>query len=395
MTSLQDSASGLDRLPPDQRAVLQMVVARGQTFDEIARMLRIDRAAVRQRALSALDTLGPTTRLSSARRGLIADYLLGQLSDEEGAEVRDALARSARERAWARVVSSELAPLARGPLPEIPVEIELPEREAAPRKRASKRSRGRERSAAAPTSEKQAAAEEAAGASALSAEHERATAPSDLPQENGGGLAEELGAADEFSAGAGSLEDAETPEEGKSPSEYAFGTAPPPPRRVSRLGGAILLGAVAAVIIAVIVIFVIVGVGGGKAHRAPTRAAAAGTHTTARPLAQINLSSPSGGKAVGIAEVISADGATGVAIIGQGLQPNAHHDAYAIWLYNSPSSFYRLGYVQQAVGSNGRLSTAGRLPSNASSYKDLVVTLQNGPSNKPGKFVLEGALTGL
>ena len=121
MTSLQNAPSALDRLPPDQRAVLQMVLARGKSYEEIAKLLSIDRAAVRQRALQAFDALGPTTRVPAQRRGLITDYLLGALSAQETKELRATLAESATERAWARVVASELGPLSREPLPEIPV----------------------------------------------------------------------------------------------------------------------------------------------------------------------------------------------------------------------------------------------------------------------------------
>jgi hypothetical protein len=98
---------------------------------------------------------------------------------------------------------------------------------------------------------------------------------------------------------------------------------------------------------------------------------------------------------VGIAEVIKAGNATGVVIVAQGLKANSHGNAYAIWLYNSSSSAYRLGYVRPAVTSSGRLQTAGRLPANASSYKQIVVALQHGPSNKPGTVVLKGNLSGV
>src|SRR5438046_8458097 len=115
-----------------------------------------------------------------------------------------------------------------------------------------------------------------------------------------------------------------------------------PPRRVSRLGGAVLLGAVAAAVLAAILIFVVFGVGGGTSHKAPaTRTPVSASSTGAKPLAQINLSSPTHGKAVGIAEVVKAGSATGVVIVAQGLNPNAKGDAYAIWLYNSSSSSYR------------------------------------------------------
>ena len=53
--------ASLESLPADQRAVLQLVLQRGRSYDDIATLLSIDRAAVRQRALSALDALGPQT----------------------------------------------------------------------------------------------------------------------------------------------------------------------------------------------------------------------------------------------------------------------------------------------------------------------------------------------
>ena len=86
----------------------------------------------------------------------------------------------------------------------------------------------------------------------------------------------------------------------------------------------------------------------------------------------------------------------GIAIVAQGVPPNTKHDAYAVWLYNSSADAVLLGFVNPGVGSNGRLSTAGALPSNAARFKDLVVTLETQAKPKqPGKIVLQGQLTGL
>ena len=71
--------ASLDTLPPDQRAVLDLVLQRGRSYDDIARLLAIDRAAVRARALAAFDAIGPDTGLAPESRALITDYLLGQL----------------------------------------------------------------------------------------------------------------------------------------------------------------------------------------------------------------------------------------------------------------------------------------------------------------------------
>jgi hypothetical protein len=47
----------LDRLPPDQRAVLSLVLERGKSYGEVADMLAIPESAVRDRAHAALDAL--------------------------------------------------------------------------------------------------------------------------------------------------------------------------------------------------------------------------------------------------------------------------------------------------------------------------------------------------
>lgn len=46
-----------DRLPPDQRAVLSLVLERGKSYAQVAAMLSIPEATVRERARAALDSL--------------------------------------------------------------------------------------------------------------------------------------------------------------------------------------------------------------------------------------------------------------------------------------------------------------------------------------------------
>jgi hypothetical protein len=127
----------IDALPADQRAVLQLLVKQGQTYDALSGLLKIDPAAVRERAHAALEALGPDTgrRLAPERRAEVSDYLLGQQSVSQRSATRDHLAGSAAARAWARVVADSLRPLAAEPLPEIPEEgpeDEADEEEAAP-----------------------------------------------------------------------------------------------------------------------------------------------------------------------------------------------------------------------------------------------------------------------
>ncbi len=88
----------------------------------------------------------------------------------------------------------------------------------------------------------------------------------------------------------------------------------------------------------------------------------------------------------------------GIAIVAQNVPANTTKppNAYAVWLYNSPNDAKLLGFVNPSVGKTGRLSTAGTLPTNASHYKQLIVTVETTASPKtPGSIILQGALSSL
>ena len=382
--------SSVDDLPGDQRAVLQLVLARGRSYDEIARLLSINPNSVRERARAALDAIGPQTRVSDEDRARIGDYLLGQLPADEIEAVRDLLAHSASERAWARVLSSELGPVASGPLPDIPVDSVI----------------SRVTGHAPP-----AAAAGAAAAAPAAFVEEPSSAGGDrrsgsAPQEPRRRRRQKEKAAHDLAA-----EDADKP-------------------RSSRLGGLVLI--VVAVALVVVILIKILGGGSSSNHAATTRTSTAASvssttppasttasttptttatttttttsspsqsSTSARILAQITLSPPTtSSKATGLAEVLDEGSFDGIAIVASNLAPNTTSpaNAYAVWLYNSASDAHILGFVNPGVGANGRLSTIGRLPSNAAHYKQLLVTLETSATPRvPGQIVLQGTLTGL
>ena len=229
-STLRRPMASLDSLPADQRAVLQLVLQRGRSYDEIAKLLSIDRAAVRERALSAFDALGPRTEVPAERRALITDYLLGQLPARVSEQTRDRLAESPTERAWARVIASELAPLASEPLPEIPVDADAG--------RAGAGAGRRRRSGA-----------------------ERPGRPEPSPV-----------------ARAAASDDAE--EVGRGAPGFG-GDEPPPERRTSRRGGALVLGLAAAVVVIAVVV-ILVPTGGGSSKK-PSTAATHHAGRRARP----------------------------------------------------------------------------------------------------------------
>jgi Sigma-70, region 4 len=363
--------ASLDSLPPDQRAVLQLVLQRGRSYDEIAKMLSIDRAGVRDRALQAFDALGPQTRVPAERRALITDYLLGQLPSRVADDTRDRLAGSASERAWARVIASELSSLTNGrSLPEIPLEAAtVRDREPAPARGATHR-----------------------------------------PGEDEFDYQDDEDAGSEFdrhpSSGREETFVATQSVRRRGPADRtgAHETLPS-----SRRGGAIVLGVVGALVVAAVVVLIIVLSGGSSSNKpsaSVTTTTTANAHTSATtstsasgsatPVAQINLRSPTGASTTGVAILVRQGSTVGVVIRAAHVPPNTKHDAYAVWLNTPAGTSHLLGFVNPGVGSNGTLTTAGALPTNAGSYKELLVTLETQSNPKsPGKIVLQGALTGL
>jgi Sigma-70, region 4 len=114
-----------DDLPADQKAVLQLVLRQGRTYGEIAGLLKISTEAVRDRALTALDAIGPsgTPPIGDDLQDDIGDYLLGQQSASARATTREQLEGSQPARDWARAIATELRSAGvagEDSLPEIP-----------------------------------------------------------------------------------------------------------------------------------------------------------------------------------------------------------------------------------------------------------------------------------
>jgi hypothetical protein len=125
--SLRRRMARFDDLPADQKAVLQLVLRQGRTYAEIAGLLKISTEAVRDRALTALDAIGPDGLgdLADEQEDAVGDYLLGQQSASARALTRDLLERSQPARDWARAVATELrngGAVGDGALSEIPAD---------------------------------------------------------------------------------------------------------------------------------------------------------------------------------------------------------------------------------------------------------------------------------
>ena len=127
-------------LTPDQNAILQLLLERGQSYSDLARVLGVDETEVRARARAALEELGGA---DPDREVGLTDYLLGQ-ADPIG---RADAVRHLRDDPVDHRLASELAETLRAmyadaELPRLPGESRQPRR---PRSAASGGSGGRER----------------------------------------------------------------------------------------------------------------------------------------------------------------------------------------------------------------------------------------------------------
>ena len=81
----QQLMATFDQLPAEQKAIIELVVQRGRSYQALADALQISQTRVRELARGALVELSPRTaaRVDADWRGQIADYLLGQQSGPE------------------------------------------------------------------------------------------------------------------------------------------------------------------------------------------------------------------------------------------------------------------------------------------------------------------------
>jgi Anti-sigma-K factor rskA/Sigma-70, region 4 len=126
----------LDQLSAEQRAIVELVLQQGKTYEELADMLGMPEARVRELARGALVELAPVSvrAVEEDWRGQLADYVLGQQSGPEAAATKGHLRRSEAARSWTRSLLDSLDQLyPNGSMPAIP-EGERGRRAAAARK---------------------------------------------------------------------------------------------------------------------------------------------------------------------------------------------------------------------------------------------------------------------
>jgi Sigma-70, region 4/Anti-sigma-K factor rskA, C-terminal len=108
----------LDALAPDQRAVVQLVLQRGRSYEQIAELLKISEDAVRARAHAGLNALAPDVELPADKVAQVVDFLLGQQSGKPRQATRKLLRENEAAREWAEMVRDNLEDV--GAVEEVP-----------------------------------------------------------------------------------------------------------------------------------------------------------------------------------------------------------------------------------------------------------------------------------
>jgi hypothetical protein len=125
-----------------------------------------------------------------------------------------------------------------------------------------------------------------------------------------------------------------------------------------------------------------------RPSRTATPPAATGTLSAPRP-------SGAGAQPTGATRIAASPRGRQLTIVAERLPAEGRHppQAYAVWLFNSRRDALLLGFVVPRVGNGGKFVSHQDLPSQASRYGQIVVTLESKASAGPqGPMVLRGEI---
>jgi hypothetical protein len=324
-----------DQLAADQRAIIELVLRRDRSYDQIGEMLDLPPARVRELARDALGELAPfTAELVDAQwRGQLADYVLGQQAGPESQATRGHLRRSEPARIWTYSLLDALDDFYEdGARPEIP----------AGDAGGGGRARTRER----PTD---------ANGEASPGPLARAS----RPRRTGGGVLS--------------------------------------PAAQSALMRRRVLGGLGAAIVLALLIFGAIQIFGGDDAKKPTKAASTtGTGATGPGQSQVAAQAvlaPIGNVKGQGAALVYESGNQVLMVMRAKLPATKGKDKYVIWLYNSEKQLVPL--AADVTDKSGNFQGAAALPANWKNYRFVDVTLQatGGKSVRHQNSVMRGPLT--
>jgi hypothetical protein len=321
----------LDQLPADRRAIIELVLQRGQSYAELSEMLGMPEDRVREHARDALASPAPRSadRVDPHWRDQVADYVLGQQAGPQGRATRSHLRSSEAARTWAVSLLDSVGHLYRGGRePVIPAGSRRGEEEP---ERERRRPRGRETDGAV-----------AAPPPASPRERpRRAAAPA-----RSRSLRERVASASGTSA------------------------------VVRRRRIAALLAALAAVLVIVLLATGALGGGGDEEEvaggdPAGDAAAAAGG---AQVIGQVSLQPVDGGQGAAAAQILEQEGQRAVALLAK-LPKTDREEGYLLWLYNDREDAVAIALLQ--TDGRGNFQGFGPLPPGYEQYDSLDISLQS------------------
>jgi hypothetical protein len=366
-----------DQLPAEQRAIIELVVARGRSYDALADVLQVPSQRVRELAREALVELSPVTgaRVEEKWRGQVADYLLGQ---QEGAEARatvNHLKRSEPARSWALSLLDALDSLyGDNQAPSVP-EAEAPAAEEREERRPRERERERPRRerAAAATKDTETRVRE-----------KRREAEKEKREEE----VEE--------------EEERKPIAGRSVLSPAAQSALRRRRIFGALAGLVVVVALGLGVAALAGAFSSDDGGGGESDSADSTTETTdttGTTPEGQPevLGQIPLEAVGDADAQGVAYLLRQGDQQVLAVTAQlpPLPASQRKAAYNVWLYNDTDDAASIG--AQFTNGEGAYQGVGPLPEDFDKYKYIDVSRQpfNKQTGHSGDSVLRGELANL
>jgi hypothetical protein len=324
-----------DQLSPDQRAILELVLKRGQSYEELSELLGMPESRVRELARSALVELAPVSAeaVDGDWRGQLADYVLGQQTGAESTATRGHLRRSEAARTWARSLMDSLDDLYDGAGPPA-----IPEGERATAR--PERKPRRLRAAA--------------------------------PPEDGGrrrDVADEEGHDDE-------------PRRALSPEARSA------VRRRRIMGAAAAAALLIALAVLVWPIGLLTGDDGNEAQPAANR-------NQPRLVGQTVLRPVEGNRQGGGVAVVAERNGQRQLIVQAQLPPSQRRQAYEVWLYNSDGDAQSIG--AQVTDRQGRYQGAGPLPRDFDRFSSIDISREPIDRNArhSGNSVLRGPLAPL
>jgi hypothetical protein len=320
--------------------VVQLVLQRGRSYEQIAELLKISEDAVRARAHAGLSALAGGVELPADKVAPLADFLLGQ---RNGAAPRELLEDSPAAREWAETVRESLAEI--GEVPELPARDEPP-----------------------------AEAEGPAAGTGTPAAADTSPRPRPRPRREARPPKRPVGYTEREGVAAAAS---------------------------SRLGGALLLGgAVLEIVVVVLVLFVF---GGGDDDPGRKNAAATPTPTasaTPQPVGQVELKGAGAArKANGVfALFLQGEQQLLFAVQIQNMPPTPKGTRYALWLTGPGNRAKWIGDTPD-VAKDGVLLVQGprqqdtNFTKDIGRYRQVLVTSERGSGRKqPGTTLARGTL---